>query len=77
MNNTFKQKTTLHIGYNGEDFTSVLKVQLKLDNDGRGAIIMVERDGKSLTNEYGGHTCLHTGSHGYLTKTFNRLEECV
>lgn len=77
MNNTFKQKTTLHIGYDGEDVTSVLKVQLQLDNDGRGAIVMIERDGESLQNKHGGYSCMHTGSHAYLTKMFNRLEECV
>ena len=77
MNNTFKQKTTLHIGYDGEDVTSILKVQLQLDNDGRGAIVMIERDGESLQNKHGGYSCMHTGSHAYLTKMFNRLEECV
>ena len=31
MNNTFKQRTTLHQGYDGKQFTSILKVQLQLE----------------------------------------------
>ena len=67
-----KKITTNHMNLDGNMFQSVLTVEL-VDN----AIIMIERDGESLQNKHGGYSCMHTGSHAYLTKMFNRLEECV
>ena len=67
-----KKITTNHMNLDGNMFQSVLTVEL-VDN----AIIMIERDGESLQNKHGGYSCMHTGSHAYLTKMFKRLEECV
>ena len=38
------------------------------------AIVILEQNGKSLKNEWGGYTTLHVGSETYIQKKWNQLK---
>jgi len=40
------------------------------------AIIIVEQNGKSTKNEYGGYPTLHVGSEKYIARLWSKME-CV
>lgn len=48
--------------------TMTTKVELQED-----AIVILEQNGRSLKNEFGGYPCLHVGSKQYLAKKFSQL----
>jgi hypothetical protein len=48
------------------------KVELRIDSS-HGAIVILEQNGKSLQNEWGGYPVLNVGKAEYLKKIWNKL----
>ena len=73
--NYSQMKTITQTSPDGSTFTTVFDLQIEdyFGKDARGAIVIVQQNGKSLQNEYGGYPTRNVGKKAYLTRIFNSL----